>query len=1344
MPRKRSISGGGALKEVTSAHVTRTLVQTLLQHHLQSTGKSILHSSSPALTAAVLERCAQLDAILIDTPNSSSLCRDLLWTRDVESGYTPLHWAIYQGDLLQMLLLLRATEQLSSSQNTTPTLIQRPMALLQGERSRSQSFSSSLTANTNTQLLSQAVDFDGKTPAALLADLQRSDLLACRKSLYQPKLISNKTACRRTTNFDFEEDEQDEFNVLRRGMAEYSQQQSRTNETLPIVVKKDRSTVTYGCEVLTFGGAHHCALGVVASKTTTAEKDTKVRPQRVQAFAQQDGGDAVAVAGATHHTLVATATGHLYAFGLGKGGRLGTGSDAPCSLPTRVEGLLLHQVVLAVAAAENHSLCVCRSGEVFAWGSNRFGQLGMTNPGDERQSRCCVPHRVDDLKNVACVSVAAGERHSVALSKLGEVYVWGDNTAGQLGMSRRSGTHKVQRVEALWKNNNYSAKTAIAISASSQTTLVLTAPTRGLVNSVYWWGHGSDVPSRVHFESPHRPVLPAAIACARYHNVLITVDGDVYTWGLHADALGTQKTTKSTSSPTPQLVTGMLPQNGGGIAVAVAASENHTAVVTDTGALFTWGATYGKNILGHEGVRWQPDPKRVPGVHRAVGVAAAKEHTVLLMGACFPAMVAPTAEEDTLENCAARKVAEHVDLFNALPCLIMAERMQNLVLRVYCVDFIKRNMDGVINVCQKSVMNSYLTEQLATSLLELDNDRDGTYHPLLLDAVVADCSDRDYVRLDMLSRTSDWLETCFDLSESSTALSLIERYKEESATTEASSGSRRRSKSITTEEEPASVRCADLLADFKFATKELAELRLSSLTKEVRAIRKRLGKILKLEEGAGVGAVLLLEEEEKISRKPQLKTDLKVFELAVETVRQRLKGLLLAESIEQEKESGISPKCFKDEKKPLQDVSAYYRCDICKVSSTDEKNFELHRNGRKHRNRLAQVAEDEEKKAAKAMMEKQQRQLLQGSLEVRPLLPKTAPDVWSSKKPKSQPVFNLPPPPHPVPSSMASPSASQGSPSLLEIMAEESKKTSACPKSTKKKATKGHQLFLPAGSAPQMKSPPWASAPVRSVHATTIPSPPAVSPVATTPLMSKPVYSLGDFMPTPGKVKGASPQLPRSWASPKAAATPPPSSSCSVSFQEIQREEKDFKANKEDQSFGANGKWFIERRERAGSFREIEDSATKDREHKLMVEEQLQIEQQIQEGLRMKKEAERKASKTAKNRRGKSKKDGIKKDNQNTDAKNTDGKKNQHQNSDKRNISGERGINDGKNKDIRRRKNNKANKDDNNNDGNNDKGSQNESNKSSNGKTQFTAKPNHSRKNECVGSLAGDAKPREQ
>lgn len=53
---------------------------------------------------------------------------------------------------------------------------------------------------------------------------------------------------------------------------------------------------------------------------------------------------------------------------------------------------------------------------------NGFGQLGM--PSDQNQESRLSPRRVDDLKSIFVVAVSAGDRHSVALGKTGEVYCW--------------------------------------------------------------------------------------------------------------------------------------------------------------------------------------------------------------------------------------------------------------------------------------------------------------------------------------------------------------------------------------------------------------------------------------------------------------------------------------------------------------------------------------------------------------------------------------------------------------------------------------------------------------------------------------------------------------------------------------------------------------------------------------------------------------------------------------------------------------------------------------------------------------------------------------------------------
>lgn len=76
---------------------------------------------------------------------------------------------------------------------------------------------------------------------------------------------------------------------------------------------------------------------------------------------------------------------------------------------------------VSAAAGDEHALALTEAGEVFAWGKNYHGQLGIA--ADE----LFQPTRVFD------VSAAAGENHALALTAAGEVFAWGYNIFGLMG-----------------------------------------------------------------------------------------------------------------------------------------------------------------------------------------------------------------------------------------------------------------------------------------------------------------------------------------------------------------------------------------------------------------------------------------------------------------------------------------------------------------------------------------------------------------------------------------------------------------------------------------------------------------------------------------------------------------------------------------------------------------------------------------------------------------------------------------------------------------------------------------------------------------------------------------------
>lgn len=97
--------------------------------------------------------------------------------------------------------------------------------------------------------------------------------------------------------------------------------------------------------------------------------------------------------------------------------------------------------VVSVAAGATHKLAVLAGGKVYAWGSNRFGQLGDGAVGPKRKLMVLVPEPVyfpKTFSQVIIVRVSAGEAHSAAVTEDGALLTWGLGAEGQLGYEGRN------------------------------------------------------------------------------------------------------------------------------------------------------------------------------------------------------------------------------------------------------------------------------------------------------------------------------------------------------------------------------------------------------------------------------------------------------------------------------------------------------------------------------------------------------------------------------------------------------------------------------------------------------------------------------------------------------------------------------------------------------------------------------------------------------------------------------------------------------------------------------------------------------------------------------------------
>uniref|UniRef100_A0A1B6BZZ7 BTB domain-containing protein n=1 Tax=Clastoptera arizonana TaxID=38151 RepID=A0A1B6BZZ7_9HEMI len=142
------------------------------------------------------------------------------------------------------------------------------------------------------------------------------------------------------------------------------------------------------------------------------------------------------VACGSHHTLALTEEGEVFAWGWNNCGQVGSGIGSNQNGPRKVSASLGGKKIVSICCGQTSSMAVVDNGEVYAWGYNGSGQLGVGNNTNHTN-----PARVVGLCNVVIVKVVCGYAHTLALSDQGELFAWGANTHGQLATDNKTSSY---------------------------------------------------------------------------------------------------------------------------------------------------------------------------------------------------------------------------------------------------------------------------------------------------------------------------------------------------------------------------------------------------------------------------------------------------------------------------------------------------------------------------------------------------------------------------------------------------------------------------------------------------------------------------------------------------------------------------------------------------------------------------------------------------------------------------------------------------------------------------------------------------------------------------------------
>ncbi|XP_067438721.1 RCC1 and BTB domain-containing protein 1 isoform X1 [Thunnus thynnus] len=175
----------------------------------------------------------------------------------------------------------------------------------------------------------------------------------------------------------------------------------------------------------------------------------------------------------SHHSMALTQDGEVYAWGYNNCGQIGSGSTANQPYPRKVTSCLQGKNAVGITCGQTSSMAVVDNGEVYGWGYNGNGQLGIGNNGNQ-----LTPCRLSALQGLCIHQVVSGYGHCLALTDEGLLYAWGANTYGQLGTGNKSNSLTPVQIMA--------DKERIVEVAACHSTHTSAAKTQS--GQVYMWG----------------------------------------------------------------------------------------------------------------------------------------------------------------------------------------------------------------------------------------------------------------------------------------------------------------------------------------------------------------------------------------------------------------------------------------------------------------------------------------------------------------------------------------------------------------------------------------------------------------------------------------------------------------------------------------------------------------------------------------------------------------------------------------------------------------------------------------------------------------------------------------
>jgi len=329
-----------------------------------------------------------------------------------------------------------------------------------------------------------------------------------------------------------------------------------------------------GGKVLGFGSNYYGELGIGGHVT-----ETRIIPVEIPNL-----DNIIQVSAGDYYSLCLNSQGEVWVFGINRSGQLGLEDVNILNVrkPVKVE---FKVKIIQVSAGVNHCLYLDERNRVWVSGANKTGQLGLSDNKNRR-----IPTLIPNLNNIIQIQAKghpvsdSDYSYSLCLDNQGKVWGFGNSMFAQLGLGTMNKINHPTLIPGL---NNI-----IQISAGRSCSLCL--DNRGKV-----WGFGSNSAGQLGIGDIGRAEFPVAlselndiiqVACGYGHSLCLDKYGKVWSFGYnHFRQLGLND---ENSRYTPTLIPNLTN------IVQISAGDQFSLCLDNQGRV--WG--FGLNRYGQLGL----------------------------------------------------------------------------------------------------------------------------------------------------------------------------------------------------------------------------------------------------------------------------------------------------------------------------------------------------------------------------------------------------------------------------------------------------------------------------------------------------------------------------------------------------------------------------------------------------------------------------------------------------------------------------------------------------------------------------------------------------------------------